>query len=89
MNSTIKTNKLNTIMSSAELAELGAENVAYIRPISSSEVIEKFPVIEGLQPGQMLWALFAANGDPLALSDQQGGVLSNAHELDLNPVSLH
>ena len=89
MNDTIKPNDPTTIMSSAELAELGAKNIAYIRPISSNEIIEKFPVIEGLQPGKMLWALFAANGDPLALSDQQGGVLSNAHELNLNPVTLH
>lgn len=89
MNNSIETSDLNKVMSLAELAELGAENTAYIRSISSNEIIEKFPVIEGLQPNQMLWALFAANGDPLALSDQQGGVLSNAHELDLDPVSLH
>lgn len=82
-------NGANPAMSQKELAALGAKKVAYIRAISSSEVMDKFPLVEGLQPNQMLWALFAANGDPLALSDEPGHVLSNAHDLDLLPVSLH
>ncbi len=84
-----KIGKSNAIMSPAELAELGADSVVYIKPISSEEVMEKFPVVEGLQPNQILWALFAANGSPLALSDQPDGVLSNALEMDLHPISLH
>ena len=81
--------QLQQVMSTDELADLGAENVAYIRPISSNEVMAKFPVVEGLQPGQMLWALFAANGDPLALSDERSGLLTNAYDLELHPVALH
>ncbi len=79
----------NPAMSIAELAELGMKEVGYIRPITSQEVMEKFSITEGLQPGMNLWALFSANGDPLALSDEPAGVLSNAYELDLDSVSLH
>ena len=79
----------NPAMSIAELAELGMTEVGYIRPITSQEVMEKFSITEGLQPGMNLWALFSANGDPLALSDEPAGVLSNAYDLDLDSVSLH
>ncbi len=77
------------VMSIRELADLGNEKVAYVRSMSSQEVMEKFPMVEGLQPGMILWALFSANGDPLAIADEPAGVLSNAMELDLYPVSLH
>lgn len=79
----------NPKMSIKELTELGSEKVAYVRPITSQEVMDKFPAVEGLQPGIMLWALFSASGDPLAIADEAAGVLSNAMDLDLSPVSLH
>ena len=77
------------VMSIKELSDLGNEKVAYVRSITSQEVMEKFPSVEGLQPGMVLWALFSASGDPLAIADEAAGVLSNAMELDLHPVSLH
>ncbi len=77
------------VMSIRELADLGNEKVAYVRSMSSQEVMEKFPMVEGLQPGMILWALFSASGDPLAIADEPAGVLSNAMEMDLHPVSLH
>lgn len=76
-------------MSTKELADLGTSEIAYIRPMQSQEVMEKFPMVQGLQPGQKLWALFSASGDPLAIADDPNGVLSNAFELELDPVSLH
>jgi len=76
-------------MSTKELADLGTSEIAYIRPMQSQEVMEKFPMVQGLQPGVKLWALFSASGDPLAIADDPNGVLSNAFELELDPVSLH
>lgn len=81
--------KSNSIMSLKEFAQLGTDQVAYIRSIASAEIIKKFPKVEGLEPGFTLWALFSANGDPLALADEPADVLSNAHDLDLHPVTLH
>ncbi len=80
---------LDSVMSRKEFAELGADQVAYIRLIPSAEIIKNFPMVEGLEPGFTIWALFSANGDPLALADEHAGVLSNAHDLDLHPVTLH
>ena len=77
------------LMSMKELAALGSDDVAYIKIMSSQEVMEKFPMVEGLQPGIKLWALFSASGDPIALSDEPDSVFSNAMELELNPVSVH
>ncbi len=82
-------NEDKPIMSVKELTDLGNEKVAYVRSITSQEVMEKFPSVEGLQPGMVLWALFSASGDPLAIADEAAGVLSNAMDLDLYPVSLH
>ena len=76
-------------MSAQELSKLGIEKIAYIRPMASHEVMKKFPMVDGLPPGVILWALFSASGDPLAIADDPAGVLSNAHEMNLFPVSLH
>ncbi len=81
--------KFSRSMSVKELSDLGNRKVAYIRPMLSQEVMAKFPDVEGLEPGLKLWALFSASGDPLAISDEASGVLSNAFELELRPVSLH
>ena len=76
-------------MSTKDLAALGADDVAYIKVMSSQEVMEKFPMVEGLQPGIKLWALFSASGDPIVLSDEPDSVFTNAMELELHPVSVH
>jgi hypothetical protein len=89
LNHEFNLNEDKPIMSVKELTDLGNEKVAYVRSITSQEVMEKFPSVEGLQPGMVLWALFSASGDPLAIADEPAGVLSNAMELDLCPVSLH
>jgi hypothetical protein len=49
----------------------------------------RFPGIPNLTPGTKLWALFAANGQPILLTDARAGALAGALENDLTPVSLH
>ena len=82
-------NSINAPISLKELADLGSEEIAYIRPIGSQEVMDKFPMVRGLQSGIVLWALFSASGNPLAIADEARAVMANAMELDLHPVSLH
>jgi hypothetical protein len=48
-----------------------------------------FPGIPNLKPGTKLWALFAANGQPILLTDARAAALAGALENDLTPVSLH
>lgn len=77
------------IENSEEFALLGAGEVAYIRKISSEEVNARFPLEELLEPGQELWALFAADGTPIYLSDDKTRAFFRAAEDELSPVTLH
>ncbi|MEW7007353.1 MULTISPECIES: DUF1150 family protein [unclassified Lentilitoribacter] len=79
----------NDIETADEFALMGAGEVAYIRKISSEEVNERFPMEEELEPGQELWALFAADGTPIYLSDDRTRTFFRAAEDELSPVTLH
>ena len=41
-----------------------------------------------MTPGVELWALFAANGEPIVLSDERDNVLVGAQEHELRTVML-
>lgn len=77
------------VMSSRELASLGGGEVAYIRTMSSDEALEMFPAIEGVPQGINLYALHAADGTPIALTDTRQAALSHALEGELEVASLH
>ncbi|MGB3389534.1 MAG: DUF1150 family protein [Pseudaminobacter sp.] len=76
-------------LTDAELAHLGEGTVAYLREIDSEELKGKFPGLPEIAPGTRLWALFAANGQPILLSDERDRALAGALENDLTPVSIH
>ena len=76
-------------VSKADLAHLGEGTVAYLREIGSDELKGKFPGLPEIAPGTMLWALFAANGQPILLSDARDRAIAGAFENDLVPVSTH
>ena len=73
----------------ADLAHLGEGSVAYLREIGSEELKGKFPGLPEIAPGTRLWALFAANGQPILLSDARERAIAGAFENDLTPVSIH
>ncbi|CAH2395689.1 DUF1150 family protein [Mesorhizobium ventifaucium] len=79
----------NLIMTSGEFAHLGEGSVAYLRKISSDDLRGRFPGLGEIAPGLELWALFAANGQPILLSDARDRALAGALENDLTPVSIH
>jgi hypothetical protein len=76
-------------LTDAELAHLGEGTVAYLREIDSEELKGKFPGLPEIAAGTRLWALFAANGQPILLSDERDRALAGALENDLTPVSIH
>jgi hypothetical protein len=82
-------NESKVSVSPAELAHLGEGVVAYLREIGSDELKGKFPGLPEIAPGTRLWALFAANGQPILLSDERDRALAGAFENDLTPVALH
>lgn len=77
------------VMSEIELARLGGGQVAYIKTLSSDEALRMFPAIEDLPRGINLFALHAADGTPIALTDTRQAALSHAMEGELEIASVH
>lgn len=82
-------NETKTKVTPAQLAHLGEGSVAYLREMGSEELMGKFPGLPQIEPGTKLWALFAANGQPILLSDERDRAIAGALENDLTPVAIH
>lgn len=76
-------------ISQRELAKLGGGQVAYIRVLSSDEARRLYPAVEGLPAGIDLYALHAADGTPLALTDSRMAAIGHAKGDKLEVASLH
>jgi hypothetical protein len=76
-------------MSALEFARLGGGEFAYIRRLASDEAHAMFPALKGLPTGIDLYALVAADGTPLSISDSRTSAIATALENDLEPVSVH
>lgn len=77
------------VMSQIELARLGGGHIAYIKILSSEDAKRLFPAVEGVPPGINLYALHAADGTPIALTDSRQAAMSHAMDGDLLIASLH
>ena len=77
------------VMSMSELAKLGGGKIAYIKVMTADEAKEMFPAIEGLPAGINLFALHAADGTPLALTDSRQAAVGHAMGDELEIASLH
>ncbi len=71
------------------LAELGDGKLAYVKAIRSDDVPRIFPGAPDLDPGLDLFALLAADGSPIMITDSRDAALANAWENDLETVSVH
>lgn len=72
-----------------ELAQIGAGHIAYMRHLAGREITEAFPDLVDIEPETKVWALFGADGTPIAIADDAGGALSTAFQNDLLPVAVH
>lgn len=77
------------VMTEIELARLGGGQVAYLTTISSEEALKRFPALEEVPLGINLFALHAADGTPIALTDTRQAALSHAMEGELEIASVH
>lgn len=77
------------VMSMSDLAKLGGGKVAYIKVMTADQAKEMFPTIEGVPTGINLFALHAADGTPLALTDSRQAALGHAMGDELEIASLH
>lgn len=76
------------IMSDEEFADLGAGEWAYIKTLTSEEAQAAFPSVDDLPAGIDLFALLAADGTPLVLTDDEGTAISHAIGDDLELALL-
>ena len=71
------------------LAGLGGGKIAYVKAIRSEEVNELFPQAPQLAPGLQLFALVAADGPPIMVTDSREAAVANAWQNELETVSVH
>jgi hypothetical protein len=76
-------------ISAEALAMLGGGKIAYIRQVSWEEAQSHFPQVPRLEPGTLLYALHAADGTPIMLTDSREAAIANAWQQELQTVSLH
>ncbi|HZC56614.1 MAG TPA: DUF1150 domain-containing protein [Xanthobacteraceae bacterium] len=80
-----------TDVSQESLAQLGDGHIAYVKAIRFEDVRKLFPQTElpQLEPGQVLFALHAADGTPIMLTDSREAAIANAWSQELETVSVH
>jgi hypothetical protein len=77
------------VMSDRELAALGGGRVAYIKQLSSEEAMRIYPSANELPPGIRLFALHAADGTPIVLTDTRQAAVGHALGDELEIASVH
>lgn len=85
-----KTNDARPAPFTAEqFAGLGGGSVAYVRTFDADEVRRLFPQAPPVPSGVRLFALLAADGSPIMLTDSKDAAIANAWEHELQTVSVH
>jgi hypothetical protein len=79
----------NPVITQDALAHLGDGRLAYVKAIRSEDVAQMFPQAPDIGPGIKLFALHAADGTPIMLTDTREAALANAWSQELEAVSVH
>lgn len=77
------------LMSDEEFADLGQGEWAYIRPLTPQQARDVFPTVDDLPNDVDLYALLAADGSPIVLTDDKGTAISHAMGDELEIAHLH
>jgi hypothetical protein len=85
----IKADAAHPVITQEALAQLGDGQISYVRSIRSEDVASLFPEAPKIAPGVELFALHAADGTPIMLTDSREAALANAWSQELEPVSVH
>ena len=64
-------------------------SIAYVKSIRSEDVASLFPQAPKIAPGLKLFALHAADGTPIMLTDSREAAIANAWSQELETVSVH
>ncbi len=76
-------------MSEQAFAILGGGRLAYVKPVRSEDVHKLYPQAPELEPGMHLFALHAADGTPILVTDSREAAIANAMTHELETVSVH
>ena len=85
----IETNTTNPVITQDALAHLGDGRLACVKAIRSEDVAHLLPQAPKIEPGIKLFALHAADGTPIMLTDTREAALANAWSHELEAVSVH
>jgi hypothetical protein len=87
----VEMNQTENQITQEALAHLGDGQIAYVKAIRSEDVATLFPQTEvpKLAPGVTLFALHAADGTPIMLTDSREAAIANAWSQELEMVSVH
>jgi hypothetical protein len=78
-----------TLMSAQAFAVLGGGKLAYVKTIRSEDVHTLYPQAPELEAGRQLFALHAADGSPILVTDSREAAVANALTHELETVSVH
>jgi hypothetical protein len=76
-------------MTEQAFAILGGGKLAYVKPVRSEDVHRLYPQAPELAPGMDLFALHAADGTPILVTDSREAAVANAMTHELETVSVH
>ena len=85
----IETDTTCPVITQDMLAHLGDGRLAYVKAINSEDVAHLFPQAPKIEPGITLFALHAADGTPIMLTDTREAALANAWSQELEAMSVH
>jgi hypothetical protein len=85
----IEPNTAHPAITQEGLAQLGDGRLSYVKTIRSEDVANLFPQAPKIAPGIKLFALHAADGTPIMLTDTREAAVANAWSQELEAVSVH
>ena len=77
------------VMTPQAFAVLGGGKIAYVKSIRSEDVHSLYPEAPEMAPGVRLFALHAADGTPILVTDSREAAVANAITHELETVSVH
>ena len=77
------------VLSDREFAALGGGHLAYVREIDSDKATSLIGKPVAVDPGTHIYAVYGADGSPLAITDSRAAAIANAVEHELMPMSVH
>ena len=76
-------------MSPEAFATLGGSQLAYVKQVRSEDLPLLYPQAPRFVPGLSLFALHAADGTPIAISDSRAAAVADAASHHLETMSVH